>query len=223
MGSYLPLYSITGGSTSLSVVFGWNVVINLFYIPGSLAGSFTVDWLGPKWTMITGLILQAIIGFFMSGFYKQLTNHVAGFAVIYGIFLSFGELGPGTNLGLLSSKSSSTAIRGQFYGTAAAIGKVGAFVGTWAFPPMIAAFGGSTSERGNTGPFWVGSGLALLSAIVTYFFVHPLTHDGMAKEDIEFREYLEAHGYDTSMMGLGEDTLVEESIENDDEKKAIEA
>jgi hypothetical protein len=50
---------------------------------------------------------------------------------MYGIFLSFGELGPGNCLGLLASKSSPTAVRGQFYGAAAAIGKVGAFIGTW--------------------------------------------------------------------------------------------
>lgn len=67
----------------------------------------------------------------MSGLYTHLKNHIAAFAVVYGIFLSFGELGPGNNLGLLASKTSPTAIRGQFYGIAAAVGKVGAFVGTW--------------------------------------------------------------------------------------------
>jgi len=39
--------------------------------------------------------------------------------------------GPGNCLGLLASKTSPTAVRGQFYGAAAAIGKIGAFVGTW--------------------------------------------------------------------------------------------
>jgi len=73
----------------------------------------------------------------MSGAYVPLTKHIGGFAVIYGIFLSLGELGPGNCLGLLASKTSPTAVRGQFYGTVAAIGKIGAFVGTWAFPPMI--------------------------------------------------------------------------------------
>jgi len=80
---------------------------------------------------ILGLVLQAIIGFIMSGLYSHLTKHIGGFAVIYGIFLSFGELGPGNCLGLLAAKSGPTAVRGQFYGIAAAIGKVGAFVGTW--------------------------------------------------------------------------------------------
>ncbi|KAF8071986.1 putative metabolite transporter [Lyophyllum atratum] len=209
--------NITGKSTSLTVVLGWNVVINLFYMPGTLIGAFVVDYLGPKWTMITGLLLQAVIGFFMSGFYEQLVKHIGGFAVVYGIFLSFGEFGPGNNLGLLASKSSPTAVRGQFYGLAAAIGKVGAFVGTWAFPPMIKGksipFGGDATVRGNTGPFWVGSGLAILSALVTYFFIHPLTQDGMEVEDREFREYLEANGYDTRQMGLAQDTLVEEVVD----------
>ncbi|EFI27912.1 glycerophosphodiester transporter [Coprinopsis cinerea okayama7 len=200
--SSLIVNNITGGDTNLTVVLGWNVVINLFYMPGTLIGAFTVDFLGPKYTLITGLVLQAIIGFTMSGLYKQLSDNVAAFAVVYGIFLSFGEFGPGNCLGLLASKTSPTAIRGQYYGAAAAIGKVGAFVGTWIFPPIIDAFGGPETARGNTGPFWIASGLALVSALTTFFFIVPLTHDGMEKEDAEFRAYLEANGYDTSAMGL---------------------
>jgi len=77
------------------------------------------------------LVLQAIVGFIMSALYVQLKKHIAAFAVIYGIFLSFGELGPGNCLGLLAAKTGPTAVRGQFYGVAAAIGKIGAFAGTW--------------------------------------------------------------------------------------------
>ncbi|TDL20750.1 MFS Git1p-related glycerophosphoinositol and glycerophosphocholine permease [Rickenella mellea] len=214
--------NITGGSTALTVVFGWNVVLNLFYMPGTIIGAFIVDYLGPKYTMILGLVLQAIIGFIMSGLYVQLTRHVGAFAVVYGIFLSFGELGPGNCLGMLAAKSGPTAVRGQYYGFAAAVGKVGAFVGTWAFPPIINRFGGSTTTRGNTGPFWIGSGLAVASALITLFFIRPLSHDGMIQEDKDFREYLERNGYDTSQMGmLGEiDSTgsVEEKEEKVDEK-----
>lgn len=31
--------------------------INFFYIPGTICGALTIDKLGPKWTMITGLCL----------------------------------------------------------------------------------------------------------------------------------------------------------------------
>ncbi|KAG7095028.1 hypothetical protein E1B28_005819 [Marasmius oreades] len=214
------LNNVTGGSDSLVVVFGWNVVLNLFYIPGTVIGAFIIDYLGPKYTMIAGLLAQAVIGFIMSGLYTRLSGHIAAFAVVYGIFLSLGELGPGNNLGLLASKSSPTAVRGQFYGVAAAIGKIGAFVGTWAFPPMVNAFGGPKSDRGNTGPFWIGSGLAILSALVTFFFIRPLDHDGMMKEDALFREYLEQHGYDTAQMGLGSsDSIAELSSKSDHDEK----
>ncbi|EKM48613.1 uncharacterized protein PHACADRAFT_266256 [Phanerochaete carnosa HHB-10118-sp] len=209
--------NITGGSDSLTVVFGWSVVINLFYMPGTIIGAFVVDYLGPKYTMITGLLCQAVIGFIMSGLYRQLTNHVAAFAVVYGIFLSFGELGPGNCLGLLAAKTGPTAARGKFYGLAAAIGKVGAFVGTWAFPAIIDDFGGSKTDRGNTGPFWIGSGLAILSAIITFFLIRPLSHDGMAEEDEKFREYLVENGYDITQLGLGSQasTIADDGFERD--------
>jgi hypothetical protein len=48
----------------------------------------------------------------------------------------------------------------------------------------------------------VGSGLAVLSALITFFFIRPLSHDGLVEEDGLFRQYLEAHGYDTSGMGF---------------------
>ncbi|KAJ7165511.1 major facilitator superfamily domain-containing protein [Mycena crocata] len=209
--------TITGGDSALTTVFGWAVVINLFNMPGTISGAFIVDYLGPKYTMITGLLFQAFFGFIMSGLYTQLKQHIAAFAVIYGIFLCFGALGPGNCLGLLASKTSPTAARGQFYGIAAAIGKVGAFVRTWAFPPMIAAFGKDNPDKGNTGPFWVGSGLAIISAPVTFFFIVPLDHDGMAREDAIFRKYLEENGFDTSAMGLfdGSSSIAVDSPEKD--------
>ncbi|KAF8962743.1 major facilitator superfamily domain-containing protein [Flammula alnicola] len=228
--AFTPRSSLIGGSSDLTIVLGWNVIINLFYMPGTLGGAFIVDRLGAKYTMITGLLLQAVVGFIMSGAYSKLTEHVAGFAVVYGIFLSFGELGgeivatrrirpfisyfsgPGNCLGLLASKSCPTAVRGQFYGTAAAIGKVGAFIGTWMFPPIIDAFGGASSDRGNTGPFWIGSGsIGGLERANHLFFIQPLTTDGMEIEDRKFREYLEQQGYDTTAMGLP-GTQTEESI-----------
>jgi hypothetical protein len=53
---------------------------------------------------------------------------------------------------------------------------------------MITDFGGSSSAKGNTGPFWVGSGLAILSALIVYFLVTPLDHDGMKEEDAKVRD-----------------------------------
>ena len=44
-----------------------------------------------QYCMIFGLCMQAIFGFALSGAYQKLVpNHIAGFAVMYGIFLAFG-------------------------------------------------------------------------------------------------------------------------------------
>jgi len=213
--------AVIGKSSSLAVVFGWSVVINLFYIPGTLIGAFVVDYLGPKNTMISGLLAQAVIGFIMSGLYSRISQHIAAFAVVYGIFLSFGEFGPGNCLGILASKTSPTAVRGQYYGAAAAVGKVGAFVGTYCWKSVVSDFGGPSSIKGTTGPFWIASGLAILSATVVFLLVKPLTHDGMAAEDEAFRLYLEDNGFDTSQMGMRDDTSSDYSRDEKDDRNVI--
>jgi len=91
---------------------------------------------------------------------------------------------------------------------------------------QFADFGGPSSNRGNTGPFWVGSGLAILSALITFFFIRPLSRDGLVEEDRLFREYLEAHGYDTSRMGFADpgDEWSQESLpEKEDAEKVADS
>ena len=78
------------------------------------------DWIGAKNTLVLGVTLQGIVGFAMTGAYPHLNkpSQVGGFVVMYGIFLALGEVGPGANIGLMSSKLASTPIRGHFYGSA---------------------------------------------------------------------------------------------------------
>lgn len=47
----------------------------------------------------------SVVGFNMSGLYAGLTEHIAAFTVVHGIFLSHREVGRGNNIGLLASKS----------------------------------------------------------------------------------------------------------------------
>jgi hypothetical protein len=98
----------------MTTVFGWNTVINLFYIPGTMLGAPVSDWLGPRYALALGVFLQAIVGFIMAGNYVSLSQPgmVGAFVVVYGIFLALGELGPGNNIGLLAAKTCATGIRG---------------------------------------------------------------------------------------------------------------
>ncbi|KAA8904621.1 hypothetical protein TRICI_005427 [Trichomonascus ciferrii] len=181
--------------------FGWNVVLNLFYIPGSFAGAFAADYLGPRITLVIGVGLQGVIGFIMASQYESLKQHIGGFVVVYGIFMTLGEFGPGDQMGLIASKTSATPIRGQYYGIAAALGKVGAFVGTYVFPIIVKNAGGSETTAGNQAPFWVASSLCLFSAFLGLFFLPSLTQDAVNLEDIKFKRYLSDHGFDITQIG----------------------
>ena len=210
-GIYAPtilasIYDSDGAA--LTTTFGWNTVINLFYLPGTILGSFVSDWLGPKYTLILGVSVQSIVGYGMAGGFAQISKHTAGFAVLYGVFLSLGELGPGNNIGLLAAKTCATGVRGRYYGIAAAIGKVGAFVGTFVFP-YIQAAGGDSIVKQNQYPFWVASTLCLFSAAIAFFCLPNVGQDTITYEDIAFRQYLESKGWDTAQLGLLDNDSVE--------------
>ncbi|CAG8961007.1 hypothetical protein HYFRA_00002547 [Hymenoscyphus fraxineus] len=215
------LANILPKTAPLSQSFGWNTVINLFYIPGAVLGSFFSDWVGPKYALAIGVTLQGLVGFLMAGLYGVLSRaeNVAGFAVVYGFFLSLGEFGPGDNIGLIASKTCATGIRGQYYAVAAAIGKVGAFVGTYVFP-YIEKAGGSNTVASAQYPFYVSSALCIFSGLITLFFIPKIGQDTITTEDIKFRAFLEANGWDTSQLGLEKVDNIEGGIspmENQDD------
>lgn len=109
------LANLLGENAPLWKSLAWNILINFFYMPGCLAGAFVADLpsMGPKKTLCIGVALQGIVGFIMAGCYPYLNKpeNVAGFVVVYGIFLALGEFGPGDNIGLVASKTCATGIR----------------------------------------------------------------------------------------------------------------
>ena len=100
-------------------------------------------------------------------------------------------------LGLVSSESYATAVRGTCYGISAALGKTGAAVGTQAFTPI-------QTNLGKRWTFIIAAICGVVGVLVTYFFVPNLRGDDLSNEDEKFRAYLVAHGWDGEM---GEDDL----------------
>ncbi|KAH6679283.1 major facilitator superfamily domain-containing protein [Halenospora varia] len=194
--------TIIGETASMATSFGWNTVVNLFYIPGAMLGSIFSDKVGPRLALAIGVTLQGLVGFLMAGLYPTLSQpqNIAGFAVVYGIFLSLGELGPGDNIGLVASKTCATGVRGQYYAIAAATGKIGAFVGTYVFP-YIEKAGGKGTNASAQYPFYVSSALCIFTAGLVFLLPH-IGQDTITAEDIKFRAYLEEQGWDTSQLGL---------------------
>ncbi|PMD18731.1 MFS phospholipid transporter-like protein Git1 [Hyaloscypha hepaticicola] len=205
------LTNVMPADAPLSQSFGWNTVINLFYVPGAMFGSILSDWVGLRYALAGGVLCQAVVGFIMAGLYPRLAKpeNVAGFAVVYGIFLSLGEVGPGDNIGLVASKTCATGVRGQYYAIAAAMGKIGAFVGTYIFP-YIEKAGGTNTNASAQYPFYVSSSFCVLMAFIVLFCLPHIGQDTITNEDIEFRHYLETQGWDVRQLGL----LQGESVES---------
>lgn len=100
--------------------------------------------------------------------------------------------------------------------TSQAIGKIGAFAGTWAFPALIADLNGDNpdSTRGIVGrasschspltltAFYLGSGLAILAALITFVCIREVPTDHMHIIDEEFKQALIDSGYDVSTLGM---------------------
>lgn len=167
-----------------------------------MLGSIYSDWLGPKYALASGALAQAVVGFIMAGLYPRLAqaSAVGGFAVVYGIFLSLGEIGAGDNIGLIASKTCATGVRGQYYAIAAAVGKIGAFIGTYIFPYIEAAGGDNVNATAQI-PFYVSSAGCVIMALLVLCFVPHIGQDTITSEDIKFREYLVSQGWDVNQLG----------------------
>ena len=67
-----------------------------------------------------------VFGLTLGCAYQQISPILPLFVILYGIMLSFGNFGPGNLLGIISTESYATAVRGTCYGLSAALGKAGA-------------------------------------------------------------------------------------------------
>ncbi|KAF9403020.1 hypothetical protein BGZ94_004744 [Podila epigama] len=196
------LDNVIGTDATFVQTAQWMLLLNCFYLPGSISGALASDRIGRKRTMSLGFFCQGVLGILMGVFFKDLLTIFPLFVILYGIFMMMGEFGPGDMLGLVSAEIYPTAIRGTAYGWSAAIGKFGAFVGTSVFKPAIEAFGKGDDIMGQSRVFILASGLALLGSSFTWFLIPDYSKKALGEEDEDFRHYLEKNGYDLSNLGF---------------------
>ncbi|KAG8161206.1 hypothetical protein KVR01_009470 [Diaporthe batatas] len=187
------------GDKQLVKNFGWGTLINCFYIPGPFLGGYLSDKIGRRKTMALGFSLQAALGFILGGAIFPIQNVFPLFIVLYGVFLTLGEVGPGSTVVLTASECFPTSIRGQMMGFIAAWSKAGAAIGTQVFTAILNAYATDPS-KGNQVAFLIGSGFAVLGALVA-FFVIPDVSTKLEDDDREWKTYLSQHGWEGSGWG----------------------
>lgn len=179
----------------------WGILLYSFYLPGAATGAFLVDKIGRKKTMAAGFIIQAVFALIIALGYDTLSeNYFPLFVVLYGLYLSSAEVGPGDCIGLVSSEVYPTAVRGKAYGISAAIGKIGAVVGTFVFVPISKALSVEGNESlGDRVTFIIGGVIGLVGAFLTIVYLPDFSNRSLDEEDEEFKDYLLQHGYHGSI------------------------
>jgi MFS family permease len=89
------IISRSNAGNSLVKNLGWGVLVNSFYLPGPFIGGVLSDKIGRRKTMALGFFLQAILGFVLGGAMGSIQKIFPLFIVLYGVFLTLGEVGPG--------------------------------------------------------------------------------------------------------------------------------
>lgn len=186
----------------------WNLLLGAIALPGVFVGAYLCDRLGRKNVMMLGFSGYLVFGLIIGCAYDKITNIVPLFIIFYGLMQCFGNLGPGDMLGLLSSESYATAVRGTCYGISAAFGKTGAAVGTEVFTPI-------QNNLGKRWTFIIAAICGVAGILVTYFFVPDITAESLTKSDEKFRKYLVENGWDGEMgegdlKALAEDVISSE-------------
>ncbi|KAE8350018.1 major facilitator superfamily domain-containing protein [Aspergillus coremiiformis] len=165
----------------------WQVILGALPVPGVLVGAWLSKAIGRRYTGLIGFAGYVVLGFVIGGTFPALSKNMPAFVVLYGLLQAFGHLGPGATIGLISSESFPTAMRGMGYSVATAFGRTGAAVGTQCFAPLQQA-------AGKQATFYLAGGVAVLGMIV-YWFLPESSELDLEEEDRELGVFLASHGF----------------------------
>jgi MFS family permease len=125
-----------------------NLVTNMVYtlliflvaaFPGYVLAAFTIDKLGRKWIQVVGFAMMAV-AYGLLFVAPSLTAITLPFLLVYGMSYFFTEFGPNVTTFVYPAEIFPVMVRTTAHGIAAAVGKVGAFIGAFAFPYLLANF-----------------------------------------------------------------------------------
>ena len=123
------------------------VIFVVFAAPGYAVAVLTMDKLGRKTIQALGFGMMAL-SFAVIALVPNIEKHVIPFVVIYGISFFFTEFGPNATTFVYPSEVFPVRVRSTGHGIAAALGKLGGFVGVFTFPFLMRWHGLLSAEAG---------------------------------------------------------------------------
>jgi MFS family permease len=128
-------------TASLEMKLLWTLgIFVVFAVPGYLLAVMTMDRIGHRRLQFIGFAVMAAAFLTLAGF-AHLTTMVPPFLAIFGLSYFFVQFGPNMTTFVLPSEVFPVSMRTTGHGTAAGVGKLGAFVGVFLVPQLQTHFG----------------------------------------------------------------------------------
>jgi len=156
-----------------------NLLLAVLALPGYWVAIFFVDWkyTGRKRTQIIGFVILSFLYVLLALGFETFKQHHFWFLFIYGLTFFVTNGGPNTTTFVLPGESFPTSVRSTYHGFSAAMGKVGAAIGTFGINAL--------SSYGLNVIFWICAIIAMMGAILSFFFTKETM--GITLEEIQDR------------------------------------
>lgn len=162
VSSPLVLSALSSDHTLLQKTLTQLGIFAVFAVPGYAVAALTMDRLGRKTIQVLGFAMMAVT-FALLAFIPNVQKMAIPFLCIYGLSFFFTEFGPNATTFVYPSEIFPVRVRTTAHGVAAAMGKLGGFLGVFLFPYLMHWKGLLAAESAAA----VASVLGLLVTIFT--------------------------------------------------------
>ncbi|HEY6446381.1 MAG TPA: MFS transporter [Acidobacteriaceae bacterium] len=147
VSSPMVLAALGAHSSLLRKTLTQLAIFAIFAAPGYAVAILTMDKLGRKTIQSLGFALMAV-AFSVMALVPHIERMVIPFVIIYGISFFFTEFGPNATTFVYPSEIFPVRVRTTGHGIAAAMGKLGGFLGVFTFPFLMRWHGLLAAESG---------------------------------------------------------------------------
>jgi MFS transporter, PHS family, inorganic phosphate transporter len=175
-------------ASELTTVLLQLAIVAVFAVPGYIVAIWLLDRVGRRTIQLIGFAVMALM-FLLIGLIPAVVKNLAPFLILYGISYFFTEFGPNMTTFIYPAELFPTEVRTTGHGISAGAGKLGAFIGAFLFPDLLA------SHLGLKGAMWIAGIVAAAGLILTFVSLpetrgkslEELTEDAYAAEPAKLR------------------------------------
>jgi MFS transporter, PHS family, inorganic phosphate transporter len=167
-------------ASELTTILLQLAIVAVFAVPGYIVAILLLDKVGRKSIQLLGFAVMALM-FLLIGVIPGVSTTLAPFLILYGVSYFFTEFGPNMTTFIYPAELFPTHVRTTGHGISAGCGKLGAFIGAFLFPDILA------SHLGLRGAMVI-SGVVAAAGLLLTGFTLPETR-GKSLEELEESAY----------------------------------